>query len=103
MQVKSCKKIQNRSAAGKNKVSSKEIHKKVIDNLPSSPYSDVKGILPTLTEDQRSIVELLTCERLVDDIVAETGLSAAKVASAITMLQIKGVIKQLPGKRIVLK
>lgn len=83
--------------------SDKKNKKKPIDNGEKQPYSDVKEILPTLTDDQRSIVELLTCERLVDDIVAETGLSAAKVSSAITMLQIKGIIKQLPGKRIVLK
>ena len=81
----------------------KKIGKKAVDKPAKPPYSDVKEILPKLTEDQRRIVAFLTCERLVDDIVAETGLSAAQVSSALTVLQIKGIIEQLPGKRIVLK
>lgn len=74
-----------------------------IDNPGKPPYSDLKDILPTLPENQRQIVELLTQERLVDDLIAETGLPAAKVGAALTMLEIKGVIKRLPGKRVILK
>ena len=41
-------------------------------------------------------------ERLVDDVIAETGLSTGKLLSSLTMLELKGILKRLPGKRIVL-
>ena len=41
-------------------------------------------------------------QRLVDDVIAETGLSTGKPLSSLTMLELKGIIKRLPGKRIVL-
>lgn len=94
---------QNRSAAGKNKVSSKEIHKKVIDNLPSSPYSDVKDSLASLSADQQTVVDALQQgERLVDDIIQETGMTTGKILAILTMLELKGIIRRLPGKRIIL-
>ncbi len=81
----------------------KEKEKKPIDNSSKQPYSDVKDKLSKLPDMERQIAELLTCERLVDDLIAETGLPAAKVGAALTMLEIKGIIKRLPGKRISLK
>ena len=37
---------------------------------------------------------------LVDDVIAATGLPAGTVSATLTMLQIKGVVKLLPGKRV---
>ena len=90
------------SPAKKRSVDRKKDNKP-IDNGEKPPYSDVKDILPTLTDEQRSIVELLTSERLVDDIIAESGLPAGKVSAILTVLEIKGIIRRLPGKRITLK
>ena len=42
-------------------------------------------------------------ERLVDDVIAETGLTTGKILALLTMLELKGVVKRLPGKRIILK
>jgi DNA processing protein len=42
-------------------------------------------------------------ERLVDDVIAETGMTTGKLLAALTMLELKGLIKRLPGKRIVRK
>ena len=42
-------------------------------------------------------------ERLVDQIIAETGLSAGRVSTALTMLVIKGYVAKLPGNRFHLK
>ena len=42
-------------------------------------------------------------ERLVDDVIAETGLSTGRILAVLTMLELKGVIRRLPGKRIILK
>ena len=41
--------------------------------------------------------------RLVDDVIAETGLPAAGVLSALTMLEIRGIVTRHPGKRVSLK
>ena len=42
-------------------------------------------------------------ERLVDDVIAETGLTTGKLLALLTMLELKGVVKRLPGKRIARK
>ena len=89
---------------GKNKVSKHNSDKKVIDNGAPSPYSDVEDKLPPLLPDEQKIVSALTKEpRPVDDVIAETGLPTAKMLAALTLLQVKGIVKQHPGKRISLK
>ena len=40
---------------------------------------------------------------LVDDVIDGTGMPAATVSASLTMLQIKGVVKLLPGNRVELK
>ena len=56
-----------------------------------------------LSADERAIVSALRSgERLVDDVIAETGLTTGKLLSSLTMLELKGVIRRLPGKRICL-
>ena len=82
----------------------KEIHKKVIDKELSTPYSDVIDILSKLSSDEQAIVTALQSgERLVDDVIAETGLTTGKLLAALTMLELKGILRRLPGKRISLK
>ena len=82
----------------------KEIEdKKVIDKAESSLYSDVNDILPKLSETEQQIVTALkNGERLVDDVIAQTGLPAGKVLATLTLLEVKGVVKRLPGKRVCL-
>ena len=88
----------------KKKSLQKDFRKKVIDKAASSPYSDVNTAISGLTEEERKIVFCLkNGERLVDDVVAETGLTTGKVLAALTMLELKGVLKRLNGKRIALK
>lgn len=81
----------------------KKNEKITVDKLTSQPYSDIEEILPKLSENQRSIVKLLTREKLVDEIIAETGLSAATVSTELTMLQLQGIITMLPGNRVARK
>ncbi len=79
-------------------------NKNVIDNGDTAPYSDVNKAPPALSGDSQKIADaLLHGERLVDDVIAETGLPAAKVLSLLTILELKGVIRRLPGKRVALK
>ena len=40
---------------------------------------------------------------LVDDIMAAAGLPAGAVLAALTMLEVKGLLQRLPGKRVQLK
>ena len=88
----------------KGKISKAKNEKKVIDKNVPSPYSDVEDKLPPLLPDEQKIVSCLTKEpRPVDDVITETGLPTAKMLAALTLLQVKGVVKQYPGKRISLK
>lgn len=72
-----------------------------IDKAPSRPYSDVNETLPKLTADERALVEALRGgQRQADDVIAETGMTTGRFLAAMTMLEIKGIVKRLPGKRI---
>lgn len=78
--------------------------KKTVDKNASAPYSDVNKDLSALSPDELAIVSALTADgRLVDDVIAETGISAGKMLAALTMLELKGMIRRLPGKRVSLK
>ena len=94
---KSEKPAKKQKTAGEN-------DKKVIDNSGSAPYSDVNKQKPVLSETEQTIVDVLTSQpRLVDDVIAETGLPAAGILSALTMLEIRGIVVRHPGKRVSLK
>ena len=89
---------------GKNKKRKKPEDKKSIDKPSSAPYSDVNNIPVSLSPEEQAIVKALEGgERLVDDVIAETGLTTGKLLAALTMLELKGILKRLPGKRIVRK
>ena len=82
----------------------KNLEKKSIDKEPVQAYSDVNVNLSRLSEDEKQIVlSLQGGQRLVDDVIAETGMTTGKLLGILTMLELKGVIKRLPGKQICLK
>ena len=88
----------------RNKLSKHEKDKKVIDNGVTTPYIDLNDTLPKLSDDEQKIASALeNGERLVDDVIAETGLTAGKVLATLTLLEVKGVVKRLPGRRISLQ
>jgi len=75
--------------------------KKVIDKADSSPYSDVNDTRPKLSADEQTIAATIgDGERLVDDVIAAAGLPVGKVLATLTLLEVKGVVKRLPGKRV---
>ena len=81
-----------------------KIDKKDIDNAASRPYSVVDTDSIPLSDEERSVIQILEQgERLVDDVIAQTGLPAGKLLSLLTMLELKGVVRRLPGKRIALQ
>ena len=77
---------------------------KTIDKPQAAPYSDVNTVFPGLSAEEASIVAALKQgQRLVDDVIAETGLTTGKILALLTMLELKGVVQRHPGKRISLK
>ncbi len=78
--------------------------KKDIDKGVSSPYSDLDNSHPALSDREQQILELLPeKDGMVDDIVAETGMTPGEALGIITMLQVKGLVCSLPGGRLALK
>ena len=89
---------------GEKENTEKESDKKVIDKDQSRPYIDLNDILPKLSDEERTIVAALRDgARLVDDVIAETGLTTGKMLACMTLLELKGILKRLPGKYIILK
>ncbi len=85
----------------KKKPIKKDSEKKTIDKETSSPYSDVNTMPAGLSSEAQNVVLCLQKgDALVDDLVAQTGLTTGKLLSVLTMLELKGHIKRLPGKRI---
>ncbi len=81
-------------AAGRKK------DKKPIDNPVNQGYSDQSKPLPALSPEEKQILETLEDTLLVDELISRLELPAGKVLSCLTMLQIKGLVRQLPGKRV---
>lgn len=78
--------------------------KKSIDNGAKQPYIDVEKKLPQLTEEEKLVIDQLRQgQRLRDDVIAGTDLPAGKVSAVLTMLEIKGLVRRLPGNMLELK
>lgn len=78
--------------------------KKIIDKQAPTPYIDPASLLDRLSASEKLIAqELLEGPVLVDDVIAKTGLPAGKTMAILTMLEIRGIVSRLPGKRICLK
>lgn len=92
------------SDMGKSAPEKVKKEKIVIDKRESSLYSDVNDTPPKLSAEEAKIVSALQSgERLVDDVIAETALPAGKVLATLTLLEVKSVVKRLPGRHITLK
>ena len=63
------------------------------------PVPQQKKQLPPLTAEQRSVLTMLNQGELsFDQLAAGSGLNAPELSVALTMLQMLGLIKSLPGK-----
>ena len=77
---------------------------KAVDNGAKPPYIDLNKRTASLTTAQKDILQQLTDgEKLVDDVIAATGLSSGQVLSELTLLELQGFLARLPGRRICLK
>lgn len=74
--------------------------KKVIDKPNDTGYIDLKKQLEGLDDVQISIISAIDRSGVhVDDIIEKTRLSPAKVLAELTILQLKGFVRQESGKR----
>lgn len=70
-----------------------------IDNPSKQDYIDLQEIQSTLSGDECMIVEALKDgQKHVDDIIEQTQLGAGRILASLTLLEVRGVIEQLPGK-----
>jgi len=77
--------------------------KKEIDKNPDLLYIDLVEKIQSLPDVQRTVAEAIGTDCLLsDDIIAKTGLPAARVTAALTMLEISGMVRQESGKRFCL-
>jgi predicted Rossmann fold nucleotide-binding protein DprA/Smf involved in DNA uptake len=91
---------QNPEKPGKESALEKSAKKKPIDKTEKPSYSVRRETLASLTEQERSLVEKLQGEMLVDDLIAASALPAGQVLAMLTMLEIRGIVARLPGKRV---
>ncbi len=75
-----------------------------IDNQEKSTYSVIDNPLPLLTEEENAIVSQLSASpKAVDAVIANAGIAPNRVLSLLTMLAVKGVIENHPGRQVSLK
>lgn len=95
---------QNGAAAHPEKPVNPGEKKKVIDNSPASPYIDGEKQYDDLTGQEKTIVTLLRQGPCVTDALLEQlGGNSAQTLSTLTMMEVKGIIRRLPGNQLALK
>ena len=78
--------------------------KKSIDNPGISKYSVEDNKPPQLTAEEQTVYRCVTPAPIpVDEVIVAAGLPAGRVLSVLTMLAMKGVVKNHPGKCVSLK
>lgn len=71
---------------------------KRIDNTQKRNYIDLQQVKQTLSEPQQRLMDILGSGRMhVDDLIAQSGLAAAQVSAAMTMLELKGLVTRQTG------
>ena len=78
--------------------------KNSIDNGPVSTYSVLENKQITLSEDEQTVLTLLTnVPQEPAELMTKLTLPSGKVLSILTMLSIKGLVQKHPGGRVSLK
>ena len=81
----------------------KKTTKKVIDKPEKAEYIDSVKQEISLSDTQWSIVSALSSEPThIDEVIGISGLAPARVLAELTLLQLRGIVRQEPGKRFTL-
>ncbi len=82
----------------KAKVASKVTH--VTTEQTTKEYMDIHTVETLVSPEGNAILRALLQGPLhIDDVIETTGFTASKVLSSITILEIQGYVKRLPGQR----
>lgn len=77
--------------------------KKIVDKAFDAAYIDLQKQLESLNPNQLKIIEAINEPSMhVDTIIERSGIAPAKVLAELTILQIKGYVRQEAGKRFTL-
>ena len=73
---------------------------KEVDKGPQRAYISLSDDPEAFTDDERDILLAIQRRSLtVDDVSETTQIPARRVLSALTMLQLRGLVEERPGKR----
>lgn len=92
--------VQRPDLPRKKAVSKQKSNKKDVDKKPLSTYSDSSKASCSLSEIEQSVFDAVRGDCAVDDVVAATGLNAGTVLATLTLLELKGLVTGLPGRRV---
>lgn len=86
---------------GKKQNKSKKTEKIIIDKKPQGTYSEPVSALPELTAEEKCLFDSIPAEgKLLDDLIAASGLKPGQAFAALTVLEIEGLVQRLPGDRV---
>ncbi len=75
--------------------------KKAIDKIEISGYSDTKKTPAVLSPAEEEIVSRLRQgPKMLDDVIAEIGKVPGVVLATVTVLEVRGVVRRLPGRMV---
>ncbi|MBO5954289.1 MAG: DNA-processing protein DprA [Oscillospiraceae bacterium] len=76
---------------------------KAVDNMQQTAYIDEEDSLSDLNQDERAILAYMRSgEQNIDELIAASGLDTGTVLAALTLLEVKGKVVTLPGRRVAL-
>jgi len=71
---------------------------------PAAPRQQTLGLKAALSDDESRLVAVMDGEPLaLDVLIQRSGLPSAKVSGAMTLLELKGFVRALPGGRFALR
>lgn len=102
-EVKASRRAKLTLERGEKPAARREKTKKVIDREKKSSYIDLKAQLDGLSDNQLKIVSAIEPGGThIDDIIEQSGLTAATVLAQLTLLELKGFVSRQPGRRFLL-
>lgn len=81
---------------GKLKKETARADKISVDNSSAPPYIDPE-IQAGLDDTEKQLLGCLSGKRLMDDLIAQAELESGAALAALTLLEVKGLIRTLPG------
>ena len=99
--------IKAMSASGEKErpVTAEEIHEEIPEDIPEKRYVSADDErYSELNETEKLIIKYLTERNMkVDEIIRGSGISAGEITTGLLMLEIKGMVRRLPGNCYELK